>query len=75
MPKIKQFTTGERINLHLPASTTEKLNAYCMKVFNKEGKIPFGIKTAIGRRAIDEWLNVHSDEPELIIKIMKEPQT
>ena len=72
MPKAKQLTTGERINLHLPESTTEKLNAYCMKVAKQEGKMPFGIKTAIGRRAIDEWLNVHSDDIDLILNVLKE---
>lgn len=43
-----------------------------MKVANQVGHMPFGLNTAIARKAIDEWLTVHADDVELIIKFMKE---
>ena len=46
----------------LTPELTKKLNSYCLKVANKLGKMPHGIKTTIGRKAIEEWLEKHGDD-------------
>jgi hypothetical protein len=62
MPKKKKEERGERLNLLLTPELTKKLNSYCLKVANKLGKMPHGIKTTIGRKAIEEWLEKHGDD-------------
>lgn len=53
---------GERLNLTLPPKIAKKLNGYCLRVANKRGKMPHGIKTTIGRMALDEWLETHKED-------------
>jgi len=73
VPRKKILTQGEvRVNLHLPPRIAKKFDDYCMKVANQVGHMPFGLNTAIARKAIDEWLTVHADDVELILKFMKE---
>ena len=75
-PRKKILTEGEvRVNLHLPPKVAKKFDDYCMKVANKVGHIPFGLNTAIARKAIDEWLTVHGDDPDIILNYMKTEAT
>jgi len=52
----------ERINLTLTLEQTKALNDYCLAVANKIGRMPYAIKTKIGRMAIDEWLEKHGKD-------------
>ena len=55
-----------RLNLTLPPELCKKLDAYILKVANKQGKMPpQGIKTTIGRMALDEWLDKHNDDLDI----------
>ena len=54
-----------RINLILTPEISERLEKYCLKIANKKGKIPWGIKTAIARRAIDTWLTIYEDDVDI----------
>jgi hypothetical protein len=63
MPKEKlKEPQAERLNLALTPGQTKKLNDYCLAVANRQGKMPYAIKTKIGRMAIDEWLEKHGKD-------------
>jgi hypothetical protein len=65
MHNSEKTEKGERLNLTLTPETSKKLNAYCLAVANKLGKIPHGIKTKIGEMAISEWLAKHSKDQDI----------
>lgn len=65
MPKTNrklEEMEGERLNLSLTREQTKRLNDYCLAVANRRGKLPYAIKTKIGRVAIDEWLKKHDKD-------------
>lgn len=61
MPRKKKLSS-ERLNLTLSPDESKKLNDYCLAVANRQGKMPYFIKTKIGRLALDEWLENHSKD-------------
>ena len=65
MKKKKDDEQGERINLMLTPEQSKKLNAYILAVANKRGRLPSTIRTRIGRMAIQEWLEKHSEDLDL----------
>ena len=55
-----------RLNLTLPKKLENRLNAYLVKIVQRNGKIPHAIKQKIGLMALEEWLDKH--ENDLTIK-------
>jgi hypothetical protein len=52
-----------RLNLNLPPELNTQLNDYMFKWAKKKGKLPpQGLKTAIGRAALSEWLEKHGKD-------------
>lgn len=51
-----------RINIVLPEETTRRLDAYCVEIAKIQKKLPHGLKQAIGRAAIREWLDRHEKD-------------
>ena len=56
-----------RLHVTLPPKTTKRLNRYCIKRAEKNGKITPRIEAKITRRAIEEWLDNH--ESDLTIEV------
>jgi len=66
----KKKTTSqatERLNLYLDSDLAKKLNDYCVEVTNKQHKIISNIKQKIGKKALKEWLEKHTND--LTIKL------
>lgn len=60
-----------RLNLMIPEKLNKRLDEYCLKVAQRNGRIPHGIKSIIGRMALREWLDKH--ENDLTIKFEETP--
>jgi len=62
--KVKELAEVEveRLNVQLTPEQSKMLNDYCLAVANKLGRMPYAIKTKIGRMAIDEWLQKHAKD-------------
>lgn len=58
----KKNDKGERIYPKLTPEQTKRLNNYCLAMANKQGKMPYAIKTKILRKAIEEWLDKHEKD-------------
>jgi hypothetical protein len=52
----------DRLNLRLTPELTKRLNKYLVKVTNKKGKLPGGIKSAIAYKALGEWLDKNEND-------------
>jgi len=61
----KKQMKPERMNLTLTKEQTEKLNSYIISVANKQGRVPYAIKTKLARRAIDEWFERHGEDYDI----------
>jgi len=67
MPKkTVDVETAGRIYITLPKDLDERLNHYALKVAKKQGKIPYAIRTEIARRALEEWLQNHENNLDII---------
>ena len=44
---------------------------YCLKVATAMGKVPFGLRTTIGRLALEEWLKKHGTDTSIAIKAIE----
>lgn len=67
MPRKKvDVATAGRLNLTLPEDLDERLNHYVLEVAKKQGKIPYGIRTEIVRRALEEWLQNHEHDLDAV---------
>jgi len=65
-PKASAEGESGRLNLILPPELNRKLDEFILKVANKQGRMPpQGIKTAIGRMALGEWLDRHSNDTNI----------
>ena len=51
-----------RLNLQLPEKLNERLDTYCVEIAKRNGKIPHGIRTKIGLKALEEWLDNHEKD-------------
>jgi len=60
---------SEALVAFLNVGLTEELNArldrYCLKRMNKNGKLRYGLKTKIARAALVEWLDHHEGDVDL----------
>jgi post-segregation antitoxin (ccd killing protein) len=70
MAKKTQSVEGNRLNVRLPPKLAERLNTYLLKVSNKEGKLSFGIKSAIAYKALEKWLDENEDDAEAWKKLV-----
>lgn len=50
-----------RLNFTLTPELSERLEKYCLRVAVEKGKVSWGIKGVIGRRAIDTWLTLYEN--------------
>jgi len=64
--KTVDVETAGRLNMTLPKDLDERLNHYVLEVAKKQGKIPYGIRTEIVRRALTEWLQNHENDLDAI---------
>jgi hypothetical protein len=62
MPKEKSEEKPERLHLVLTAVESKKLNTYIIALVSKQRKVPASIKTRIGHRALNEWLENHAKD-------------
>ena len=53
------------LNLDLPEDLGKRMNAHILKVSCFRGKMPFGIKTTIALRAIEEYLDKHENDEKI----------
>ncbi|MGD6807635.1 MAG: hypothetical protein ACQCN4_11830 [Candidatus Bathyarchaeia archaeon] len=60
-------TKTERLNLYFPPELSKKLNEYVLALSKKQNRETFGVKTAICRKAIDEWLENHQNDFDIDI--------
>jgi hypothetical protein len=60
--KKEQAEESERLNLTLTPEIAKNLNDYCVKWANHRGKMPSAMKTKIGRKALEEWLEKHGKD-------------
>lgn len=52
----------ERLNLYFPPDLSKRLDEYVLKFAEKQRREIFGIKTAVCRKAIEEWLENHAND-------------
>lgn len=50
------------LNLGLTEELDRRLNAYVLKIAAKKGKIPHGLRTAIARAALKNWLDKNEND-------------
>jgi hypothetical protein len=67
--------TRERFPLRLSPELEKKLNDYVLKVANKKGKVPYGIYQKIGEKALNDWLDKHGDDLDILFKKEKKKKT
>jgi len=60
--KKKQAQVSERLNLTLSPELARALTDYCVKWAGARGKMPTAMKTKVGRKALEEWLEKHGDD-------------
>lgn len=53
------------LNLGLTKELDDRLNAYCVERVRRNGKIQYGLKTKIARKALREWLDKHEKDFDL----------
>lgn len=53
---------GAFLNLGLTEELNERLDKYCLKRMNQNGKLRHGLKTKIARAALAEWLDNHEND-------------
>jgi len=61
----KNKTELIRITVTLSPEQTEKLNAYTVKVVQKQGKVPTDLRTKLLRLAFDEWMEQHGKDYDI----------
>lgn len=54
------------LNVVLTSELEKRFTAYLRKVAGKHGLLDFGIKTKIGRMALEEWLDKHGDDVDIV---------
>ena len=67
---MKQIREGElqeenfksRLNLYLGPDLSKKLTEYTLKIATARGRMPTGIRQAIGQLAINEYLKKHGND-------------
>ena len=65
MSESKKKETTITLNLDLPEELSKRYNAHILKVATFRGKVPFGIRTTIALRAIEEYLNLHENNAKI----------
>ena len=63
----KKEKAGEWISFELTPELSKRLNAYIIAVANKKGKLPYAIRTKIGRMALKEWLDKYEKDLDLFL--------
>ena len=51
-----------RLNLTLTRELDDKLNNYVLEVHKKLGRLPYGVRTKLGRMALEEWFERHGND-------------
>jgi hypothetical protein len=51
-----------RINISLPKPLNDRLEAYCVELTQRQGRIIDALRANIARRAIEEWLDAHEND-------------
>lgn len=64
MAKKTKSVEKDCLNVRLTPALAKRLNTYLLKVSNKEGKLSFGIKSAIAYKALEEWLDKNENNAE-----------
>lgn len=57
MPSDKNW-----ISVRLPPNLAERLEKYILAVANKNGSIPYGIRSRIVLESIEQWLEQHEND-------------
>lgn len=60
-----EFKSTGFVNVGLPEDLDKRLNTYILKRAQNDGKIAFGLKTAIMRMALSEWLAKYENDLSL----------
>lgn len=60
-------STQRKINITLDKKTNERLNQYCLKRMQKNGKVIDNIRAKIAKLGVKDWLDEH--EKDLTIKL------
>lgn len=60
-----------RLNVTLPSETNERLDKFILEAAKAQGKVPYGLKVAIARVAIAEWLDRNEKNPGVAAEIIK----
>jgi hypothetical protein len=60
----------DQLNLGLPKELDDRLNEYCLKRMKKNGKLKLGLRAAIGRAALAEWLDKHENDLSIKLEIL-----
>jgi hypothetical protein len=60
--KKKEETPVSFVNVGLPEELDKRLNTYCLKRMNKNGRIRQGLRTKIARAALVEWLDKYEND-------------
>jgi hypothetical protein len=51
-----------RLNLTLTRELEDRLNNYVLEVHKKLGRLPYGVRTKLGRMALEEWFERHGND-------------
>jgi hypothetical protein len=60
--KERERKPDNRIVMYQTPEQEKRLDAYCLAVMNKKGKVISGLKPLIFKKAIDEWLDKHEKD-------------
>lgn len=56
----------EKLNIQLPSELAKRFNKYLLAVAQAKGSVEFGLKSKIGRMALEEWLDKHEDDLDAV---------
>jgi hypothetical protein len=70
MPKRKKKSEEKqgheaRLNIWLTPELSQRVEAYCIRRAQREGRIQFGLKHKLARAALEEWLDKHEDDVDM----------
>jgi hypothetical protein len=60
-----EFKSVSFVNVGLPEDLNKRLNKYVLGKAQEAGRVSYGLKTAIMRMALLEWLNKHENDLSL----------
>jgi metal-responsive CopG/Arc/MetJ family transcriptional regulator len=55
-----------RLNLTLEPELAERFNRYIVEVVKRRGMIPYALRTKIVYAALNEWLDAHEKDYDII---------